>query len=391
MVERAIQQLTSSLPNDQIPSLVLIMTLGSPQHHLPRLLPAAPITASPLTVLITDRQHAAPAEHTMSTIPRLHILAGPGDMLIPALSSWSDLKRSPRGNVPSLSTSIDMDDIPGVWCTASHKALVSCNQLVRRVVPLLADVTKAALDGASPQHIARMLKWRMTTHAAASLLSSASDVKKLVHENSASTWMPQVVEKGLQQLTVEQLLQVPAVTGRDLMYAPFEDEGIPAHTVQCMEWNRSNPGTEGDSLVIGALHLQPGRDFRVVAVTEERQAVEVTHLATALLQTKRRLPEKCVFSFSNLLSFVVWLGRSAIYFGITKDGYSVPVHTLPFAPQAPLARGSGRYRLASRRRMGASSAFWDTPCELHLSPRLPRKYGACHNAAHFTGSVQKRS
>ena len=58
---------------------------------------------------------------------------------------------------------VDMDDVPGVWCTSSHKAMVSCNQLVRQTVPLIIDVARAACNAVPRENIAALIRWKLTT------------------------------------------------------------------------------------------------------------------------------------------------------------------------------------------------------------------------------------
>lgn len=144
---------------DIIQRLALVLTLGSPRHHLPSFLTSSTRTISSRTTNFSSSSFASSINFLP---PSVHILAGPGDLMIPGLSSWASIwktnKKATLGTFPSatstadakesgntapvvlpLPVQVDMDDVPGVWCTASHKGMISCNQLVRQTVPLLID------------------------------------------------------------------------------------------------------------------------------------------------------------------------------------------------------------------------------------------------------------
>lgn len=112
-------------------SIMMIMTLGTPRYHQPTFLPQPPYI---------QHQQRHTQEDFLSSIPQLHIVAGPGDFMIPSLSAWIQNKKGRQKKSLYSSVDVDMKDIPGVWCTTNHKSLVSCNQLVRAVVPLLYDI-----------------------------------------------------------------------------------------------------------------------------------------------------------------------------------------------------------------------------------------------------------
>ena len=144
------------LNSADIDSIALVVTLGTPHLHLPKLVP------SPVWPFRQPSSHSSPSlighvkrsrQNNRCWPAHLHILAGRGDMMVPELSSWR-LKQSSQQSLynntiqPEHHTTevhVDLENVPGVWCTTNHKSLVSCNQLVRRLVPILADVAYSAV------------------------------------------------------------------------------------------------------------------------------------------------------------------------------------------------------------------------------------------------------
>lgn len=129
-------------------SVLFAITIGSPHFHLPSFVMPRH--------LFVDNSSAK----VESAVPRLRVYAGPGDVLVPAISAWS-VHTSRKRN---LTLEVDMDNIPGVWGTSTHKGLVSCNQLVRQTVPLILDTIDLAYAGASPDEIYTAMRVRMTSH-----------------------------------------------------------------------------------------------------------------------------------------------------------------------------------------------------------------------------------
>jgi len=150
-----------------IQRLALVLTLGSPRHHLPSFL------ISPTRTAFSRNSRKSNISSSIDFLPpSVHILAGPGDLMIPGLSSWASIWKpnskatigtsasdAPIAGKKSNSTiplivlpvQVDMDDVPGVWCTASHKGMVSCNQLVRQTVPLLIDAAARRIKAAEEE------------------------------------------------------------------------------------------------------------------------------------------------------------------------------------------------------------------------------------------------
>lgn len=173
VVESALAQLAGtqhSADGLDLRRVALVLTLGTPRHHLPTFLP-------PPRSLERDTG-GGDGDENVPQPPAVHILAGPGDLMIPGLSAWATLRHR-RSNdtvpaAPAALVQVDMDDVPGVWCTASHKAVVSCNQLVRRTVPLILD----AAGGMEPRKVAAAAATRLTTAALAGLPRTAVEARR---------------------------------------------------------------------------------------------------------------------------------------------------------------------------------------------------------------------
>jgi hypothetical protein len=190
VVESALEQLFSSKISMEIISrLALVLTLGAPRHHLPSFLRGS--SSSSRNSSSFSMGYAPPS---------VHILAGPGDLMIPGLSSWKKISTSTTTAAAAAATKVaikpvqvDMDDVPGVWCTASHKGMISCNQLVRQTVPMLIDAalllatttattTTAAAKSVSTIKTARAAALRMTTSLLKGMPESIAQTKTLLSE-----------------------------------------------------------------------------------------------------------------------------------------------------------------------------------------------------------------
>jgi len=261
--------------------VVLMVTLGAPQHHLPSFLPPPP---SALVPYAPRKKTAAPPD-----VPRLRVLAGPGDLMVPGLSSWKRWKgritktvANEKGNpgssaaypTPELTIQVDMDDIPGVWCTSTHKSIVSCNQLVRQLVPLLADVTRAALDGADPKGLADLARQRMTTRFA-----DASAFPKTV-EKKVEDALNTGVKRGARAVLGDAWAHT---------YRPGPDDRLTVKrvplgsTTECMIWTADELGMRSDgTLNLAFISLQPVEQFTVAGVLENGGKVDLTLRAAAL-------------------------------------------------------------------------------------------------------------
>lgn len=145
--------IVDTVVEDYSDSVLFAITIGSPHFHLPSFV-------MPRHLYVDGSSPKVDA-----AVPRLRIYAGPGDVLVPAISAWS-VHTSRKSN---LTLEVDLDNIPGVWGTSTHKGLVSCNQLVRQTVPLILDSIDLAYEGGSPDDIYTAMRGRMTSHIPFSL------------------------------------------------------------------------------------------------------------------------------------------------------------------------------------------------------------------------------
>ncbi|KAI8111632.1 hypothetical protein M9435_004132 [Picochlorum sp. BPE23] len=139
--------IVDTVVEDYSDSVLFAITIGSPHFHLPSFV-------MPRHLYVDGSSPRVDA-----AVPRLRMYAGPGDVLVPAISAWS-VHTSRKSN---LTLEVDLDNIPGVWGTSTHKGLVSCNQLVRQTVPLILDSIDLAYEGGSPDDIYTAMRGRMTS------------------------------------------------------------------------------------------------------------------------------------------------------------------------------------------------------------------------------------
>lgn len=125
-------------------SIAFGISLGSPHFHFPQFAIRNILKSKQYEDVITR-----PFAESVRNVSSFRIFSGPGDLLVPSLSAWSVHGAQVRQRL----LEVDMDDIPGVWATATHKGIVSCNQLVRRVVAFLLDGVDAVERGASDDEL----------------------------------------------------------------------------------------------------------------------------------------------------------------------------------------------------------------------------------------------
>ena len=174
-------------------AILLLLTLAGPPG-VPGFVPPHAFTRLLGTNLTSS------AASRLAGIPRASIVAGHADLMLPY--TWA--ARLPMAGEVRASTEVQvsMEDVPGVWTGAGHKvggarqsaagwqplnlhpgaamqAVVSCNQLVRRVVPLLADVARLAVEQQAPAGLGAaavlpLLQQRLTADVAPALWPASS-------------------------------------------------------------------------------------------------------------------------------------------------------------------------------------------------------------------------
>jgi hypothetical protein len=308
VVESALQHLHND--SNLLQRLALVLTLGSPRHHLPRLF---------LTTSSTIRNSSATI--LVDLPPSIHILAGPGDLMIPGLSSWASIWKNKKTaataaaiatattktaaaivkRVLPLVVQVDMDDVPGVWCTASHKGMISCNQLVRQTVPLLIDAAARATSTAAAAE--GLPATAATTAAAAGALKLTTSLLKGIPETVSETEellneLQNVVKNEQKLLEIEKLPTTRCRHPDTIKASSFifteqlrrDDTQTQEH--QCYLWNAEQDElktVKKGSLFFLFSGLVPERDFQVRVeifsknnTTERARDVDVSGLTRPL-------------------------------------------------------------------------------------------------------------
>jgi hypothetical protein len=332
VVESALEQLKKFNNNNAakiVQRLALVLTLGSPRHHLPSFLTSFSSRSSRRTISTSSITNSSSHIDFLPPLPTVHILAGPGDLMIPGLSSWASLwynnnevKKSgttsdsdaattterktlaaTRNAVP-LMVQVDMDDVPGVWCTASHKGMISCNQLVRQTVPLLVDAAARRVKAMGEEGAGGAAAAAAAGKAAAAAVTGNAAALKLT--TSLLQGMPQTASETIAFLheikdvinTEEEKLSIVASSTTSRCRHSKESEFIftqqPHSDKQqqnlCYVWNADeehyNNTINHGSLFFLFSGMVPGTEFRVLVefsnLLEDMREVDVSSLARPL-------------------------------------------------------------------------------------------------------------
>ena len=335
-------------PPADLGQLVALVTLGSPTHF-PRFMPHRPLGA-----LLADRAAkggeagargaCTAAAAAVAAVPRANIVAGAADYFLPhTLGNM----RAPAtaGAEPELS--LVMRDVPGVWTTCGHKVregytlcclgvwlglstasmpmrlyvrlccqpalyhapgsigcrprprrwarlsqgIVSCNQLVRQLVPLLVDATAASLQGGSTAErqavIQQLLHRRLATDTAAAMaqLVPAADgepAQVAAATPARSACGADVLEAAAAQHEPKQI------------HSPLLLRQALAGSVAKLAWNASeHVQQDGDGLLLLAHAAPPCSQWSVVA-TAAGDARQLAGGAAPLPPLLPRLQERWV-------------------------------------------------------------------------------------------------
>ncbi|KAL4448007.1 hypothetical protein ABPG75_005226 [Micractinium tetrahymenae] len=177
LVARQVVRQLAADPAFDMGQLVAVITLGSPDHF-PSFMPHTPVSRLLNHSLWSSsggstQAATVAAQAAAAAVPHVNILAGAGDFSLPLTHAGA--AGAPFGEQDGGLTLL-MRDMPGVWATCSHKAIVSCNQLVRQLVPLVVDaaamtVSDGAYSSLSERQAAvqALLQRRLATNAAAAL------------------------------------------------------------------------------------------------------------------------------------------------------------------------------------------------------------------------------
>lgn len=232
-----------------VDSIAMVITIGSPHFHLP-------------TLMVPNLQNGR-GQMRMSgnSPPTLRVSSGPGDLLVPSISAWSIHAKggTRRGNI----VEVDSENIPGVWATISHKGLVSCNQLVRRIVPLILDGARLP----SSAEVQRLMTERMTTDVQLDVMELDGDLPT-----------------GLATLPARETC---ALVDDAVYVVSMEDVGkadsprFPCY-IKHVDTTTATP-PRNDVMLQFAFHgMMPGRDVWLIAMDGEHEVGSLSHLLSPL-------------------------------------------------------------------------------------------------------------
>eukprot|EP00890_Picochlorum_soloecismus_P006089 jgi/Picsp_1/6481/NSC_03827-R1_gpi inositol-deacylase-like len=230
-----------AVPGD---SIAFGISLGSPHFHFPQFA---------MRNILKSQQHENEITRRFNkrsrNVSSFRIFSGPGDLLVPSLSAWSVHGTLVRQRL----LQVDMDDIPGVWATATHKGIVSCNQLVRRVVAFLLDGVDAVGSGASDDELFDLgNKW---------LISKLN--------LGWNTFNTKEKEQNLlsQPLSDQDNLAKEVSTGCHQLSGWMTYTGLESNSAICYKWN-ANELLKDNALnsifQILVYGLSPGKDFQLI-------------------------------------------------------------------------------------------------------------------------------
>ena len=119
-----------------VASVALLLTLASP--------PAPPAFMPPRAFYALLAEPLIPARAAqLAAVPRVSVVAGHADVMLPYTGTAAGrLAGELRADA---FVAVGMLDVPAVWTSTTHKGIVSCNQLVRQLIPLLVAAVELAL------------------------------------------------------------------------------------------------------------------------------------------------------------------------------------------------------------------------------------------------------
>jgi hypothetical protein len=181
-------------------------------------------------------------------------------------------------NNSTATVEVDMDDLPGVWTTTSHKGIVSCNQLVRQTVPMIADAVAIAGDGdrtSNRKPVLQLAAMSLTTHATCSLLADAEEVEVAIKDIEAV--LPIRKARGDASSTTNSCEAMAQRIASQRIVPDFQ-------SVACRTWRAEDYDLERGRLVVYLNGWPPGEDIKIWATSALRAdgAVEVSALAVDL-------------------------------------------------------------------------------------------------------------
>eukprot|EP00887_Chlorella_sp_A99_P004760 scaffold4.g4760.t1 len=279
-----------------LPEVVLLLQLASPQH-VPGFVRPMPLQPAPMH----PSWSAAAAAADAAAIPTVTVLAGRSDHMI----SHS------RALAPLLAPgelAVGMEDVPGVWTSASHKRAVACNQLVRRLAPLLVDAALLAVadarDGGGSTAAAGKADQRgnaavataVMARAAAGLATNAAAALGLAApggNGACGAEVGQEQRQGREELRVDEEFTVARLPpGRSVLNLSWQPGGLHAAGTTgvllltsgarpCAQLRVAAPGRQAAAAAAPLPPLLPGRQARHVPRRWDELVEGVDWLANA--------------------------------------------------------------------------------------------------------------
>lgn len=170
-------------------------------------------------------------------------------MLVPSLSAWSVHGTQVRQRL----LQVDMDDIPGVWATATHKGIVSCNQLVRRVVAFLLDGVEAVERGASDDELFA--------------LGNMWLISKLNLGWNTFNTEEEALKILSQPLSDQDYIAMELSSGCHQLSGWLNHKALESNSAICYKWNTNDiPGHNGLNSIFQMVvyGLSPQKDFQLI-------------------------------------------------------------------------------------------------------------------------------
>ena len=275
-----VDRVLAGLDEDErtVDSIAMVITIGSPHFHLPTLM---------VSGWQNGRENKGPLD---DSVPTLRVFSGPGDMLVPSISAWSIHARSEARQSNILE--VDSENVPGVWATVSHKGLVSCNQLVRRIVPLILDGARLP----SNVDLQRLMTSRMTSDVHVDVTEIDGDLL-----TGLSPLPPREA-----CLSVDDAVFVVSLGGVRMANSP----SVPCY-MKHVDATSTDTSPIDDVMLQFAFHgMIPGKDVRLIAMDGDHEVGDLSHLLSPLPAMAIDEPTKNQRHWQQIIGGIQWMQNS---------------------------------------------------------------------------------
>ena len=251
--------------------VLMSITIGSPHFHLPSfLIPEKSLQISAIRV---------------HEVPTVHILSGPGDVQVPASSAWSAY--ASQNFDSNMTFEVDTDNIPGVWVTSSHKGLVSCNQLVRKIIPLLLDSIIMDSNGlASTMAIYQMMTRTLSSNTSLGIHKFSKEIVTWENRTARSDCM-----------SVPDSVYLNTLKARD------------KHGPSCFSLHIGNSPSFGPLFQIAIHGLKPGREISIIG-SDGGRYINIDTLLSPLPSLSITEPKENKRFWQDVIQGIDWMQNS---------------------------------------------------------------------------------